>query len=96
MSAFKLRRLEPGCRNNKRCYGRENLARCECGRRALFRSLGKKGNRRLHSDSRHSLCANCYKRLADACTGRLNIFVDRDVAWRRIDRNRCAFCLKSH
>jgi Zn-dependent alcohol dehydrogenase len=55
----------PSCRGKKIC-SKENHARCECGRRALFRSRGKKGNHRLHSDKRHHLCANCYKRHSDA------------------------------
>lgn len=33
----------------------------KCKRPALFRSHGKKGNRRLHSDKEHDLCQRCWR-----------------------------------
>lgn len=33
----------------------------KCSRPALFRSRGKKGNRRLHGDKKHDLCQRCYR-----------------------------------
>jgi len=65
MSSFKISKWEFDCRRR----GSSNVkhGRCsECERRALFRSWGKKGNRRPHSDERHNLCANCYRKLGDA------------------------------
>ena len=36
-------------------------ARCECGRRAIFRIASyKPGNKNLHSDKNHDLCRRCY------------------------------------
>lgn len=37
-----------------------------CGRAALFRSRGKKGNRRVHADKNHDLCQRCFRDLLNA------------------------------